>query len=612
MPYSVGEYYRNLQFWQGLTDNGVKHLVHVSNDLPIDRFAGLMHVHMVLWHKTKWLSVLVLIGRMSLNLYTTSVMASKSLPNLWAAHRGMHNHTLGDAVDLHHGEVHNYTTVALGFEDLKICNPHFNLNSVHQDHCVHTPISRLRATDIICLLEFGTLLGCYIITALSGLWYILGPAGSKLGGSIASRSPLLFFIVPKVAAKVSGISFLQLLNFGRFKSLFISGEGSYWYAWVAESFCLKEASYVKGEKDDSDVQPENDDEFDYKQEVEDPDVWHTWHYLHMLGGVVLCFFLIMLSFQAMLIKLTFVSFAALTSWDSWCLADWLVAWGFVNQMAGLCWLEEVEMHRVLLFKFGGSDAKWCWKECRMNVTYFRFLAMRITGGKVGQNDGSKQTIYGRAAALACMYTLCADDIQKLLLSSERESRLDNEREARVEFFKECFADDDDSNKHFMEALQKFKADKEKVPKVEKKDRLAALQPALIKRLLHFDNFVARKTGYADSHLPDNFKDHINVAKMAIEHGWYLEESMRDNDVQTGGSRRRNSFVATKHNADWEVSSSDSNAESADNGATDQESLLSEATSDTESLLSASRQANGRQANGRRAGRQVGLLEAAGP
>jgi len=541
MSYSAGEMYRMMKFYHGLTDKGIKDLVNVSNDLPMDHFAGLIHVHTVLWRNTRWLGLLALIGRMSLNLYTTAVMAHQSFDS----YKGI-KHTHGD-------DTQNYTTFSLAVDSLELCNLQFNWNKAHQDHCVHTPMSRLSASCVISFAEFFIVFLCYIITALSGLWYVFGPAGSEVGGTIASRSPLLFFVVPMFASKASAISFLQLLNTGRLKSLFLAGEGTYWWAWVAESLWYKQSSYIKEEGvGNAGAETDDEDESDSirKTDVTDDEGIYPsrYHYLRMLVGAALCFGAIMLSFQAMLIKLTFVSFAALTSWETWRLADWLVAVGFLNQLAGLCWLEEVEMHRVLLFRFGGADAKWHWKECRQNVTYFRFLAMKITSGSA----------VGRAAALACMYTLRVDDIQKLLLSDQRDKMIQGEFEDRFKFFIKFFGDD--WNSDFVKALEKFQDDKMQ----PKKERLQALKPALQKRLQDFNDFLKVRNG--DKDVPEGLKQNISVFKIAIDQAYLVEECLKET---------------------WEVSSSDSDVESADTGAGGQENTDSDLESRSH-LLSARR------------------------
>lgn len=106
--------------------------------------------------------------------------------------------------------------------------------------------------------------------------------------------------------------------------------------------------------------------------------------------------------------------------------------GFVNQLAGACFVDEMEIHRILLFKFGGSDSHWSSNQCHSCSAYLRLLGKKVVEGKLGRSP---------LRATAAMSTFTSDDIQKLLISPDRESEMMDCRDRRYNLLKEIFVDE---------------------------------------------------------------------------------------------------------------------------------------------------------------------------
>jgi len=140
--------------------------------------------------------------------------------------------------------------------------------------------------------------------------------------------------------------------------------------------------------------------------------------------ICLAFSTVGMSFQALLVKLTAIHFASVRSFYTWDLYEWFLVGGFLNQLAGVCFVEEMELHRILLFKFGGTGAQWDWKKCRACTGYLALLSKKITTGWIADKRHSSTP---RLSALAVIATIDSLSIQMLLLSPEREIHLEKTR-----------------------------------------------------------------------------------------------------------------------------------------------------------------------------------------
>lgn len=326
-----------------------------------------------------------------------------------------------------------------------------------------------------------------------------------------SHRPLIFLLVPKFLSKLSAISFLQLLNFGRFKSIFFRGEGVFWITLVRCSLGkVVSGKYINLEKHDeesagnsSDAEDDSDGDSALEEIEDTPGPCEN---VIKFFGIILYLALVCMSLQAMLMKLTVVSFAGLTSFNTWKHGEWIVVFGFMNQIAGLCWLEEVELHRLLLFKFGGEDAKWTQSEGHRCDMYFRFIAMKIVTGKIGEKG---KTFGGRLASLCTLFTLNADDMQKLLLSKERAERLEEENSHRLEYFTDMFANAGE----YRHAMKRYR----NLHKTDKEAAREELLGPLEERTQKLKDYMERKTRESPPQL--------GIAKLAMEQQAYLKASV---------------------------------------------------------------------------------------
>jgi len=482
--YHLDEYKSVLNFWRGLNPMGVRRLVEVTDDMPQDRHAGFMNLNMACWSKARYAGILMTVARMVLNWCTVSSMALIVLKEVMDP--SIHSIVLVNDTG---------TVVQLNSSSLHLCEDGFMGNST----CISSQLRRLHAVEVISLCEGFVVSIMLLLCLLSGLAFLV----SSNNASLPADRPFLFLILPKIVAKASSISFLQLLNFGRFSSLFFRREMKlWWYLAKWSLFTCAENRYV-GE---SHVGEEEPDGGDWEHEDESKRGF-SWFF-----GVVVYVGLVCMSAQAFLMKLTMMSYAALTSFDTWSLQQWIAAAGFMNQLAGLAWLEEVEMHRILLFKFGGPNAEWSHKEVFRCDCYFRFLAMAVTGGKIGKGG---EYLKNRMKVLAVLYTMNADDIQKLSVSAEREEHIEKERVQRYEHFKELFADAQVDE--FREALKTYGMNK---------DTMAKKDAAEI--LLHSDawkNRIELLKKKVEVYTNFHPKPKLRLAKLADEQIDYLERSM---------------------------------------------------------------------------------------
>jgi len=484
MPYKMGEYYRNLKFWKRLTPAGLKHLVHVTEDMPFDRFGGLMHLYTTLWSKSRYVNALLLVARMGLNSYTSWVVGKVALTDLFFDGKM----TIG-GLTLENGK-------------MKICEDDF-----HHAACITSNLSRLRSFQIISVIELLIVFTTLLIVLLSAIVFLLNLHCRK-HPTLPSDRPMIFMLLPKFVAKLSAISFLQLLNFGRFRSIFLRGEGRFWFTlmWQSVKPSIERNKYIKHtHEDDGSASDCSSDDTDHEDDVGPP---HPCARFMMFVGAIFYLMVVAMSCQAMLMKLTIISFAGLTSFDTWNVNEWVVVLGFLNQIAALCWLEEVEFHRLLLFKFGGPDALWGQRECHRCDMYFRFLAMKIITGKIGEKG---KTFTGRLAVLCTLYTLNADDVQKLLLSTEREDLLKTENDGRIDYFQKMFAHAD----VYRKALHQYAATKAAGTKEAKEKAVRELLPAVDSRrqhLLKYENDQCQA-------------ENLGIAKLAKEQQVYLADSI---------------------------------------------------------------------------------------
>jgi hypothetical protein len=139
-------------------------------------------------------------------------------------------------------------------------------------------------------------------------------------------------------------------------------------------------------------------------------------------GMVLCCCLILLSMRVLVLKLTLVYFAGIFYWTEWNYKEWLLFLGFLNQLSGLALSGEVEMLRILLFKFGGEESKWDAETIEACDTYFHYLAYRT----IEQ--------LGRFRGIVLLFSLNSAQLQGLFQGHMRRKEQQAVRGKEIEMF----------------------------------------------------------------------------------------------------------------------------------------------------------------------------------
>merc|ERR1712137_292223 len=94
-------------------------------------------------------------------------------------------------------------------------------------------------------------------------------------------------------------------------------------------------------------------------------------------SIILCVIFIAAAFHVLLLKLSLIYFAGLFSpYGEWKIQEYILFFGFANQLSGLSLASEVEMFRVLLFKFGGEESVWTSEEIEACDIYLQYLAVQ--------------------------------------------------------------------------------------------------------------------------------------------------------------------------------------------------------------------------------------------
>jgi len=139
-------------------------------------------------------------------------------------------------------------------------------------------------------------------------------------------------------------------------------------------------------------------------------------------GTLFCILLICASIASFVIKFTPLYFVAIYPVGEWKIQEWILFIGFINQVSGIALSGELEMLRVLLFKFGGESGFWGSEQIEACSTYFHYLAART----VEQ--------LGAARGLVLMWTLTSKELQKLLVGHTRAGQQAATRAQAVEMF----------------------------------------------------------------------------------------------------------------------------------------------------------------------------------
>jgi hypothetical protein len=344
VEHSLGERIRYMKFLINLDEAELRTLNQVTKGLPLDPSAGLMSTAGKVWQRrTQNLHFAATIGRMALNLFAVCYSASMALQ---------------------HDVYFSASGISLQQHFVSVCNANMVHDEGHTD-CFKSSLQRLNAYRLIVAVELCVVSGSVLIYFICVFSYVCGRK------ACASNNPACFMILPRFAARFSSILFLQFANFNRASSLVFRGEGK--LMW-----CLTFGQQPSKNCSES---------------------------VRILLRAISAIFLacmVMFSFQALLVKLTVVHFASVTSFTSWSTMQWVVFISFMNQLAGICASEEIELRRVLLMKFGGTSVQWDLWQCEECVSYLRLFT-----SKLAQSLGTLDS-------LAAMATFSSIEVQKLL------------------------------------------------------------------------------------------------------------------------------------------------------------------------------------------------------
>merc|ERR1712054_264333 len=94
--------------------------------------------------------------------------------------------------------------------------------------------------------------------------------------------------------------------------------------------------------------------------------------------------------------------------------------------SGAVTIEEEELSRLLLFIYGGSNAKWDRTEYLAIAEFFSLIADKTVKGKIGEG------CCGRIRAIAVLGGFEANQLQKMLLSPNMEHRITHGKQQRLE------------------------------------------------------------------------------------------------------------------------------------------------------------------------------------
>jgi hypothetical protein len=146
--------------------------------------------------------------------------------------------------------------------------------------------------------------------------------------------------------------------------------------------------------------------------------------------------------------MTAVHFASVTSFYKWDKYEWFMVGGFLNQIAGVAWVDEIEVIRIMLFKFGGTDGKWNWEKSRICAEYMRLVVKKVASvhgflHRFHHNHYTwfPETLY-RIKAIGVLANIDATGLQLMMQSPERERYLSERREGALHRYENYYDDEE--------------------------------------------------------------------------------------------------------------------------------------------------------------------------
>lgn len=238
----------------------------------------------------------------------------------------------------------------------------------------------------------------------------------------AKRHYFMYLFLPAFTSKFSFITFLHLANKARLKSFVLKGELQLYWTLIMNS-----VSCSSPDNDHTDAEIHTSPSMRGENKWASYSSWEAWEgrgedvwRLPIPLRFFACLVVGIISLCSLLNKLKIISFAGDKALGDWTRPEFIVFLGFVNQLGGLVRASEVEMHRVLLFKFGGEHSSWQQSEIDACSFYFSCLAERMVADLKLFNG------------IVMMSVFSSTDLQWLLLGKNREEQCQAVRAERLE------------------------------------------------------------------------------------------------------------------------------------------------------------------------------------
>lgn len=260
--------------------------------------------------------------------------------NGWTICKDARNMHYNESLILGSADEHDHSSIVVNSTHLELC---LNNGSDGKD-CVATPFDRFYAMQTLQYIEF-LLYWSLTFGALTFSCLFLckssrdadATQGQSHGVSrradFVGRHPFLVFL-PRCISRFSLMMFLPFLQPALTWKAFRRGDFHVLAGFIAKSLAITR------ERDSSTLHMDR---------------------LSCKAFAVASIFIMLLmaaSFQSLLIKLTKIYFAAVTSWNYWTWLGLLEVLGFVNQIMGLFDTNLVELNRIFLMKCAGTQGLW--------------------------------------------------------------------------------------------------------------------------------------------------------------------------------------------------------------------------------------------------------------
>lgn len=433
-----------IKFWKHLGPEEKRTVVAMTEEIPLDRGAGLWNIYEDLWgikiwrcieFNSQWASLLFKYLRMCLN-----VASAASISLRWCCDKEI-------LFKLGIGETGSY--ILKHGNSIKICEV-LPGKTLSQKECLHLSPGRWWCIGVVVQGEFVV---CVLMAAIVITSQLLFLCGLRCGGkSLPERFPFFFLFFPKMASTFSCLLGLQFANLSRAMSLFVRNEARLW------------VELLLGRLDDPDHSERNWEEVPAGRTLPSA----SWQALSRIAAVCWTVVCLAASFQALLVKLTLLHFITVQSFSDWSPMEWVQAVGLVNCISGAFDIDVIEVHRLLLLKFGGADCSWQEREIHHVVSYFSIFTRRLHD--VLQ---CKSSCLGSLRAVAALANWDCKDLQRQLLCDHRGAQLCESRGERLKFYNKMFGSPEAQDFARVMLKTTSKDGKKRTEKQLREDQLAA-------------------------------------------------------------------------------------------------------------------------------------------